>query len=318
MKSLFLIPLLWVTLALPLAAQQQTREEYILKYKELATETMERYGIPASIVMAQALLESGNGNSRLAREANNHFGIKCGSAWRGESLAHDDDAPDECFRVYGSVEESFLDHGRFLDDSPRYQRLFDLAEDDYAGWAEGLRACGYATNPNYGAMLIKIIEDNRLYLLDQGVSVDYADIRPEQQEVVLGKDSVGGIPVDQYTVTIDLASGRELRFNNGVPYVEAQAGDTFASIARDFRMSRKRLLKLNDLSGEFDLHGGDALYVGKKLKRSPNTPLNYVVKPGDTMHSISQQYALRLKNLLKINKMTPDSPIREGQQIRLR
>ena len=306
-----------LSLSLSAHAQRQTREEYILKYKHLAAETMERYGIPASIVMAQALLESDNGNSRLAREANNHFGIKCRGDWNGETILHHDDARDECFRVYGSTEESFLDHGRFLDTSPRYDKLFDLKEDDYKAWAHGLRECGYATNPNYGPMLIQIIEDNNLHLLDQGVNVAYADIRTEVKEVVID-ETVGKINVDNYTVTIDRATGRELQYNNGVPFVVAQAGESFASIARDFRITTKKLLKFNDLTHEFTLRPGDALYIRQKNKRSENGYLSYVVRAGDTMHSISQQYGIRLKNLYRINNMSQSDTIREGQQIRLR
>ncbi|MDL2230501.1 glucosaminidase domain-containing protein [Alistipes sp. OttesenSCG-928-L06] len=298
-------------------AQRQTREEYILKYKHLAAETMEKYGIPASVVMAQALLESDNGNSRLAKEAYNHFGIKCGVNWNGEIIRHDDDARNECFRVYGSAEESFLDHGRHLDTSPRYNKLFSLREDDYTGWANGLRECGYATNPNYGPMLIKIIEDNKLYLLDQGVEVSYADIRPETREVVVDENS-GKVNVDQYTVTLDRNSGRSLHYNNGTAYVVAQEGDTFASIARDFRINVKKLLKYNDLTSEFALRPGDALYVKPKNKSSENGNISYVVRAGDTMHSISQQFGIRLKNLYRINNMSQNDRVREGQQIRLR
>lgn len=298
------------------SAQRLTREEYILKYKHLAAETMENYGIPASIVMAQALLESDNGNSRLALQANNHFGIKCGGNWPGEVIEHHDDARNECFRVYGSPEESFLDHGRFLDGSSRYDRLFTLKEDDYKAWAHGLRECGYATNPDYGPMLIRIIEDNKLYLLDQGVEVAYADIRTEMRQV----ETVGrgvGIDVDAYTVTIDRTSGREIRSNNGVAFVTAQAGDSFASIARDFQINQKKLLKFNDLTAAFDLRPGDQLYVGRKNRRVENGPAVHTVRAGETLHSLSQEYGVRLKNLARVNRMIPDAPLREGERIEL-
>ena len=300
-----------------MSAQRLTREEYILKYKHLAAETMEVYGIPASIVMAQALLESDNGNSRLAHEANNHFGIKCGGSWNGETIAHHDDARDECFRVYAAAEDSFLDHGKFLDTSTRYDKLFSLQENDYKGWAAGLKECGYATNPDYAAMLVKIIEDNNLYLLDQGVNVAYADIRTEVKEVVIDR-TTGQVDIDNYSVTVDRASGREIQYNNTVPFVTARAGDTFASLAQDFRVSVKKLLKYNDLTSEFALRPGDALYIKRKNKRSENGFLSYVVRAGDTMHSISQQYGIRLKSLYAINNMSLTDTLREGQQIRLR
>ncbi len=300
------------------SAQRITREEYILKYKGIAIEQMERFGIPASVKMAQALLESDNGNSRLAKEANNHFGIKCKGDWKGEVVEHDDDAAGECFRKYGSVEESFEDHSRFLDDSPRYNDLFDLKPTDYRGWAYGLKRAGYATNPKYPELLIGIIEENKLYLLDEGVDVTYNDIRREQRAVDLGGTNARPVNVDDYTVTMDRAGGRPVRYNNGVPYVLAGPGDTFESIARDLRMSVSCLLKFNDLASPVGLQEGQALYTRKKNKRSENGYLLYEVKANDTMHSISQRFGIRLKNLYRINNMSGSDTIREGQQIRLR
>ncbi len=299
-----------------LSAQRLTREEYILRYKHLAAETMENYGIPASIVMAQALLESDNGNSRLARQANNHFGIKCGSSWPGEIISHDDDAANECFRVYASTEDSFLDHGKFIDGSARYDRLFSLAEDDYEAWAHGLRECGYATNPNYGPMLIRIIEDNKLYLLDQGGEVSYADIRSELRPVETAAPTAR-IDVDDYTVTLDRASGREIRYNNAVAFVIALPGDSFASIARDFRINRNRLLKFNDLTEAFALRPGDRLYIARKNRRSQDGPAVHTVQAGETLHSLSQAYGIRLKTLARLNRLTPETALGEGQQLRL-
>ncbi len=302
--------------AVSASAQRLTREEYILKYRHLAAETMENYGIPASIVMAQALLESDNGNSRLALRGNNHFGIKCGGNWRGEVIEHHDDARNECFRVYGSVEESFLDHGKFLDGSSRYDRLFRLDEDDYKAWAHGLRECGYATNPDYGPMLIRIIEDNKLYLLDQGVEVSYADIRSEVRRVESGR-SGAGIDVDAYAVTIDRTSGREIRTHNGTVFVTARPGDSFASIARDFRINQKKLLKFNDLTEAFALRPGDQLYVGRKNRRVEGGPAVHTVQAGETLHSLSQEYGLRLKRLARFNRRPLDAPLREGERIEL-
>ena len=169
-----------------LGQQKLSREEYIRRYKGLAVEEMDIYGIPASIKMAQALLESDNGNGRLAREANNHFGIKCKSTWTGATISHDDDAAGECFRKYASVEDSYRDHSEFLDRSERYQDLFKLDPLDYKGWAYGLKQAGYATNPQYAELLIKIIEDNRLYLLDEGRDIDPQIMgnRPDKQALI--------------------------------------------------------------------------------------------------------------------------------------
>ncbi len=300
-----------------LFSQQISREEYILTYKEIAIDQMERYGIPASICMAQAILESNNGNSRLAREANNHFGIKCRNEWKGETIRHDDDARNECFRKYESPQESYADYAKFLDGSSRYDFLFDLQPNDYMGWAYGLKEAGYATNPQYPELLIRIIEENNLHLLDQGVDVTYSDIKKERERITI-PETGARIDVDDYIVTIDKSSGRQIRYNNGTQYVIVERGDTFASIAKDFRISVKKLLKYNDLPSEFALREGDALYVKKKSKRSENGYLTYVVREGDSMHSISQQFGIRLQNLYRINNMSVSDTIRSGQQIRLR
>lgn len=147
-------------------AQQMTSEQYIAKYKSLAIESMIKYNIPASIKLAQGLVETASGNSRLAKEANNHFGIKCKSYWKGETISHDDDAKGECFRKYNSASDSYIDHSEFLTNSERYNVLFTYDPTDYKSWAKGLSACGYATNPKYPLILIKAIEDYELYLVD--------------------------------------------------------------------------------------------------------------------------------------------------------
>lgn len=185
-----------------------TREEYIQKYKSLAVEEMEVYGIPASITMAQALLESDNGNGRLAREGNNHFGIKCKSTWTGATISHDDDAKGECFRKYPSVEASFNDHSEFLDKSARYQDLFKLDPMDYKGWAYGLKQAGYATNPAYAELLIKIIEDNQLYHLDRGEEIAPpimgTPVTEEPQQLVADTEQKPKevVDVDNYSVAV--------------------------------------------------------------------------------------------------------------------
>ena len=162
-KAIFLAGILLFCLPGLLRAQvRQTREEYIDRYKHIAVEQMERYGIPASITMAQGILESDCGNSLLSLRSNNHFGIKCKSNWRGGKVYHDDDAKGECFRAYPSVEASYFDHAEFLDSQPRYDSLFAYASDDYRSWARGLKAAGYATAPDYAQRLVRIIEESQL------------------------------------------------------------------------------------------------------------------------------------------------------------
>lgn len=180
-KTQLIVVAMVVAVATPVGAQQAlTRAQYIEKYAPMAVESQLLYGIPASITLAQGCLESGNGNSRLAREANNHFGIKCGGSWDGPSLAHDDDAPQECFRKYESVAESYVDHALFLSERERYRSLFDLDPKDYKGWARGLKAAGYATNPAYADLLIRIIEENNLQRFDNAMLADYVTPVVEQ------------------------------------------------------------------------------------------------------------------------------------------
>lgn len=300
-------------------AQNQTREQYIKKYKNLVLEHQDIYGIPASIKMAQGLLESDNGNSRLATIANNHFGIKCKKEWTGETLSHDDDAPGECFRKYNSAEESFKDHSEFLDKSPRYQELFKLDPLDYKGWAYGLKAAGYATNPKYPELLIKIIDDNRLYLLDQGKELPTKEIgaaeTPEiRNEVIAEADK---IDIDNYVVSVHNFKGYAIYSNNGSQFVVACKGDTFESIAKTFNISAKRLLKYNDLQQGAVLHNGEMVYIKAKGRRTTNGKLMHYVKEGETMHSISQKYGIRLRSLGKTNRRATDSVLIKGQQIRL-
>lgn len=313
------------------AQERMTREEYIQQYKKLAVEQMEIYGIPASIKMAQALHESDNGNSRLARLANNHFGIKCKSTWTGQTIDHDDDAPGECFRKYGSPAESYLDHSEFLDKSARYQELFKLDPKDYKGWAYGLRKAGYATNPKYAEILIKIIEDNRLYLLDEGKDINEPllaeETRPHQPAEPAREpepvhrepqQTAGTVDVDNYSVSVSGRGGKHTVYhNNGSQFILTAAGDTYASIASEFGLTVPKLIKFNDLDGGGDLTPGTMLYLKTKSKRSENGKLIHIAKEGESMHSISQTYGIRLKNLCNINRRTKDSEVKAGQQIRL-
>lgn len=205
-------------------------EEYIDMYKDLAIDNMREYKIPASIKMAQAILESGSGNGRLAREAHNHFGIKCKNTWTGKSVRHTDDAPDECFRMYDSTEESFKDHSEFLAYRPYYKKLFTLDPSDYVGWAKGLKQAGYATDPKYAEKLISIIERYELYELDkEALGSDYKKIQPTTTTKLI---------TDYYTV---------------------QRGDTLYAISQRYSLTIDELKRLNNLSG-------DTISIGQNLK----------------------------------------------------
>lgn len=248
-----------------LSAQNTTRAEYIDRYKDIAIAHQEKYGIPASIKMAQGLLESDNGNSRLALEGNNHFGIKCKSDWRGLTIRHDDDAPDECFRRYDSAEDSWLDHSEFLDKGARYQSLFELDPTDYKAWARGLKAAGYATNPRYPEMLITIIEDNELYLLDRGEFPDRSTVSVrrgasgDKVSDVSGGTASGQIDVDRFTVAMHHLGGREIfRTPDGL-FIVAQEGDTPSSLARLAGVGARRLARRNKVAKNEPLSEGQQI-----------------------------------------------------------
>ncbi|MBK1442040.1 glucosaminidase domain-containing protein [Parapedobacter sp. ISTM3] len=219
--------------------------EYIERYKDIAIAEMERYGIPASIKLAQALLESGNGNSTLAREANNHFGIKCTPEWIGGKTYKDDDRHNDCFRVYEHAEESFKDHSQFLL-RKRYAALFELDKDDYKGWARGLKSAGYATNPRYADLLIDLIERYELHQYDRPESRT-AKIEREkvvQTEIVENKPEELQVAQAKAPVRIDIH--------------EVKQGDTLAAIARKYGMSTTDLMDLNGLKTE-------SLFVGQLI-----------------------------------------------------
>lgn len=275
MKRKILLAVLTAIIALNISAQKRNRAyiEYINKYDEIAVYQMKKYKIPASITLAQGLLESGAGRSELARKSNNHFGIKCGSSWRGPSVRHDDDARNECFRAYYTPIQSYEDHSKFLRNGKRYQFLFDLKITDYRGWAKGLKKAGYATSPTYATKLIQIIEDYELYKYDR------KSTREEKERVYK----------------------HEILIANGLLYVRAKDGDTFKSIGKDVGISSRKLAKYNDLGRKYPLMEGDIVYLKKKNKRYNGEKTYHTVKDGDSMHSISQTYGIRLDKLYELN-----------------
>ena len=290
-----LITLLLCALCL-LSVQAQTRnkqyEEYIKKYRDLAVSEMKKYHIPASITLAQGLLESGAGQSTLARKSNNHFGIKCGSDWKGKTVSHDDDARGECFRAYKHPKQSYEDHSKFLVGRSRYASLFKLKITDYKGWARGLKKAGYATDPRYAQRLIDIIE---LYDLDK-------------------YDKKGGLKWMK-----ENPNPHQPYVANGLLYIVVRSGDTWKSISKEFDISQRKLRKYNDLYKGYALQVGDILYLEKKNRRADKEHVVHVFRTGESMYGISQKYGIRLKNLYKLNKMEADSPAPEvGTILRLR
>ncbi len=275
------------------AYAQMSRQEYISKYQLIAIEEMKRSGIPASVTMAQACLESSNGNSELSRLSSNHFGIKCKSTWRGKKIYYDDDRKNECFRKYKSVEDSYRDHSDFLVGNPRYASLFELASDDYRGWAKGLKKCGYATAGNYDNLLIKIIEDYQLYRLDYKV--------PDNEMVAFRKRLDNPNISDK--MTINPYQSHTIRKINHLDAVVARKGDTFEIIAQELGMKEWELYKFNDHRKGYVPQTGEIIYIQPKRRRTSRHQLTHVVQEGETMHYISQLYGIKLKPLYRRNNM---------------
>ncbi len=300
-RILFISLCLLVFLPIELSAQRKNHIylDYIDTYKSLAIKHQKEYGIPASITLAQGLLESGAGQSELARTANNHFGIKCHSDWRGGRVYHDDDRLNDCFRQYDSPEESFEDHALFLK-RPRYASLFQLRVTDYRSWAKGLKSCGYATDNSYANKLIQTIELYELYRYD-GVN------RPK------------GRPIRKQDLPPFVAERPHQPYHSwGLLYVEAYEGDNLQMIADEFRISPKKLAKYNEITVDYPLKAGDIIYLEKKNKKGEKGYSNYVVRNGDSMHSIAQRYGIGIKSLYKINRLPDDYIPEVGDVLRLR
>ena len=265
-----------LAISLTMSAQQQTttRAEYIEKYAPLAVEQQTLYGIPASITLAQGLLESANGNSRLAREANNHFGIKCGSSWDGESIRHDDDAAQECFRAYSSPEESYIDHSLILLERRWYRPLFDLDPMDYKAWAHGLKKAGYATNPHYATLLIKIIEDNDLHRFDSALLADWEsnnETSEKAAEEVVAEEVTEPaeepapeprrVNIDTHRVALHKIGEYALYAEGGRRYVIATEGDNLSRVAKTVGVSVRRLRKINNLEASHTTIAGERIFI---------------------------------------------------------
>ncbi len=291
-----------------------SREKYISEHKDDAIRDMKKTGVPASITLAQACLESHDGASALAREANNHFGIKC-SDWTGPYYIQDDDKKDECFRKYNSTLESYDDHSLFLSTRPRYAFLFKLELTDYKGWAKGLKKAGYATDPNYADRLIKIIEDNQLYLLDLEkesqltASVNNEPISPE----IESKPKKIYVPSVE---PIDAFNERKIYTKNGLEYIIAKKGDDLHTLAQELKLGYWQLPKYNEMSENTALMPGQIIYV--KPKKSEGFLPSYVVKPGDSVHSIAQETGIKTKYIYKYNNLQEGASLEPGQEIFLK
>ncbi len=288
---------------------QQNRIDYIKKYQLLAIKEMNRSGIPASITMAQACLESGDGLSELARKSNNHFGIKCKSSWKGKRVYYDDDARNECFRKYKTVEESYDDHTKFLSNNPRYSFLFELEPTDYKGWARGLKKAGYATAGHYDKTLIKIIEDYKLYRLDYKMSMNEMAVYEQKR---IGNDGISN------SLTINPYRTHDIITINRLKAIVVKKGDTYQSIAQEVDKKAWELYRFNDLPKRYEPQPNEIVYIEKKHRRASKDNLTHKVEPGESMHYISQMYGIKLRPLYSRNDMKYGEHPKPGQILNLR
>lgn len=285
-----------------------TVEEYVNKYQDLAVKEMKRTGIPASITMAQALLESGTGNSTLARKSNNHFGIKCHNDWKGKKVYHDDDKRHECFRAYKAVYDSYIDHSKFLVSKSRYASLFKLKTTDYKGWAHGLKKAGYATDPRYAHRLIKLIENYKLYELDSKVKKGKYSYESETES---SKNRVDNFVINPY-------STHEVKYNNNVKYIDIEDGDTFESISEEFDLRPWELYHYNDIPENTNLDNFKHLYIESKRNKAHRDKEYHRVKEGETLQRISHKYGIKLKRILKYNSLEDGDKVKPGTKLYLR
>jgi LysM repeat protein len=303
----FLFTIVFIS-SVSLAVSQTSRLEYIEKYQVLAINEMNRSGIPASITMAQACLESSDGNSTLSKMSNNHFGIKCKSTWTGKTVKYDDDEKNECFRKYNSVEDSYIDHTDFLMNNPRYSALFQLRSDDYVGWAHGLKNAGYATAKDYAHRLIKIIEDYQLFRLDYRVSND---------QLIVANTPINSKFVSS-SLSINPYVSHQIIKRNNIKSVVAKTGDTYEVLAQEMGLEAWELYNFNDQPNGYQPQNNEVVYIQPKHRKGNKNELTHRVEPGETMHYISQLYGLKLKPLYKRNRMKPGEEPRTEEVIYLR
>ncbi|NDF33547.1 MAG: LysM peptidoglycan-binding domain-containing protein [Euryarchaeota archaeon] len=287
---------------------RMSKQEYIETYRDHAIREMHATGIPGSITLAQGMLESDYGNSPLAKYARNHFGIKCHRGWEGPSFIQDDDEANECFRKYYSPYDSYRDHSEFLMTRDRYAFLFELKSTDYKGWARGLKKAGYATNPKYADLLIRIIEENELHQYDHVKKLP--DSEPEvamEREKSTKREEV--VPHVMSVSAIDVSE-------NNIKFILAEQGDTPESIADRYGMNRWQICKYNDLKKDVRLLNGEVVYLQPKRNHAKQD--HHIVGQGETLRDVSQRYGVKIKSIIKMNNLENDYTARPGDKLTLR
>jgi LysM repeat protein len=301
-------------LLISLLAFSQTRNKaylnYIEQYHQLAEKQQKEHGIPASIILSQGLLESGAGLSDFAKESNNHFGIKCND-WAGDKIYHDDDLKGECFRKYEKVLDSYEDHVVFLKSRPRYSFLFDLNPTDYEGWAHGLKKAGYATDPTYAYKLISIIEiyDLHRFDLDQKDKDNYYSTENDSKNKNDNHSSIGSVKSFVNHIVAKV---------NGVKFIISIPGDTYASLADELRMNEDRLRSFNEVNSTVELNPGTRVFISNKKNKAPKNCNTHTAQLGESMHSIAQDYGIKIICIYKLNKIPFSDGVKVGQVLKLR
>lgn len=326
-KLLVIIALLAVTVLSGRAYTDDQARSYIEMFKATALANEQEYGIPAPIILAQGILESGAGQSSLTRQSNNHFGIKAGSRWSGPVYRAWDDEPQKSrFRSYASAAESYRDHARLLTTNPVYRNLFLISVYDYRGWAYGLKRAGYATAPHYAEALIGIIDRYRLYAVNGGaklrpgrkvVITRYVDVQKEvpvfEEDDIIADD----VETEEEASVADVMVRYVVEIND-VPCTLLQPGETLGSVARRYDISPARLLEYNELASERQLEDGDIIFLDYKKKKYDGPRDVYIAKKGETLHDVSQEFGIRLDRLAKLNNRQAYSTLGEGERIWLK
>ncbi len=309
MKKLIFI-VITIIFSNALFAQKITPDEYINTYRNIAIAEMKRSGIPASVTLAQGILETECGNSDLVKRSNNHFGIKCKSTWTGESVKHTDDAPNECFRKYNRPEESYKDHSDYLKTSPRYASLFELSPSDYKGWAYGLKKAGYATNPRYPQIVISNIEKYNLQQYDN-MSAEEVDNIAINQIATIQKVDAKQIDVASIEQSIKLKT----KFN-GLKGLYVSKGTSLLAIATMAGIDLAKLMEYNDLTTDGLLKDDQLIYLEKKPKQGNRD--FYIALQNETLYDIAQNNAVQLKYLSQFNNLSLTKTVQKGTKIKLR
>lgn len=325
-RPLFLL-LLATTLSMFAGAQKsnETIRQYIDTYKDIAIAEMQRTGVPASIKLAQGIHETMAGQSKLVLKSNNHFGIKCKSNWTGESVSHDDDARGECFRKYPTAADSYRDHSDFLKNSQRYASLFELDPTDYAGWANGLKKAGYATNPKYPQVIIKLVED---YQLQDYTMIALGKMEPKENTDVAVATQPDNKPAAQVINAVVVEKEEPVVPAPAVVYPESEfkindtkvvfvkKGTSFLSIAQQYKIDLSKLFDFNEMTVTEAAATDQLIYLQRKRKTGKGE--FHIVKPGESLHSIAQEEGIRLESLLEYNFLKENMQPASGERLSLR